>query len=352
MFCARRLRGDILNKASRGELKNPLPIGLVYDSQDRVVLEPDQQVQQAIRTLSATFARTGSASATVKFFRQQGWLFPRRLRRGVHKGQFLWVPLVTHRVLQVLHNPRYAGAFFHRRVHSRKDENGHRLYQTLPMEQWHVCCPKLTQGTSPWEQYQHTATTARQCPSTWSRPARKSCRRGTALLQAWSCADLRPTHDRALSHALVRIGANVPLPKAGHRAWSTALPGSSRRWSRSGHRRTALGVDDPRGVGGGTGGTTRTAGTYGRRGLAPPSQVERARYQPFPVSDSCHGPVSPFCRGHRALSSQVVLVESGVRIYSNATLLDSGLESVHAPRTPGRASLLRQTAFDSNAESR
>ena len=76
-------------------------------------------------------------------------------------------------------------------------------------------------------------------------------------------------------------------------------------------------------------------------------------YQPFPVSDSCHGPVSPFCRGHRALSSQVVLVESGVRIYSNgARCLTAGLESVHAPRTPGRASLLRQTAFDSNAESR
>src|SRR5271168_2476484 len=39
-----RLRGGILNKARRGELKNPLPVGLVYDVQDHVVLDPDQQV--------------------------------------------------------------------------------------------------------------------------------------------------------------------------------------------------------------------------------------------------------------------------------------------------------------------
>src|SRR5258708_366841 len=41
-----RLRGGILNKAQRGELKNPLPVGLVYDPQERVVLDPDRQVQQ------------------------------------------------------------------------------------------------------------------------------------------------------------------------------------------------------------------------------------------------------------------------------------------------------------------
>jgi DNA invertase Pin-like site-specific DNA recombinase len=44
-----RLQGGIRNKAQRGELKIPLPVGLVYDEQDRVVLDPDRQVQQAIR---------------------------------------------------------------------------------------------------------------------------------------------------------------------------------------------------------------------------------------------------------------------------------------------------------------
>jgi DNA invertase Pin-like site-specific DNA recombinase len=61
-----RLRGGLLNKARRGELKVALPVGLVYDLTDSVVLDPDQQVQNSVRHLFQTFHRTGSASATVK----------------------------------------------------------------------------------------------------------------------------------------------------------------------------------------------------------------------------------------------------------------------------------------------
>src|SRR5271166_6436603 len=106
-----RLRGGILSKAQRGELKTPVPVGLVHDPQDRVVLDPDRQVQDALRALFATYERTGSACATVKYFREQGLFFPRRLRHGVRKGQLVWATLVHSRVLQVLHNPRYASAF-------------------------------------------------------------------------------------------------------------------------------------------------------------------------------------------------------------------------------------------------
>ena len=49
------------HKAQRGELKMPLPIGFVYDDEDRVILDPDQQVQQSLRVFFATFERTGSA---------------------------------------------------------------------------------------------------------------------------------------------------------------------------------------------------------------------------------------------------------------------------------------------------
>ena len=41
-----RLLGGIESKARRGELRKPLPVGLEYDAQNRVVLDPDQQVQQ------------------------------------------------------------------------------------------------------------------------------------------------------------------------------------------------------------------------------------------------------------------------------------------------------------------
>ena len=66
-----RLRGGILNAARRGALRIRLPVGLVYDPAGNVVLDPDLQVRHSFDHLFATFARTGSASATVKHFRSQ-----------------------------------------------------------------------------------------------------------------------------------------------------------------------------------------------------------------------------------------------------------------------------------------
>ncbi len=107
-----RLRGGILNKASRAALKLPLPMGLAYAEDDTVILDPDAQIQQAVGLLFATFKRTGSATATVKYFRTKALLFPRRVRTGPHKGEVHWGPLLHSTTLKVLRNPRYAGAFY------------------------------------------------------------------------------------------------------------------------------------------------------------------------------------------------------------------------------------------------
>lgn len=56
-----RLQGGILNKAKRGELQCPLPVGLVYNPNNQPVMDPDQQMQASLRLLFETFQRTGSA---------------------------------------------------------------------------------------------------------------------------------------------------------------------------------------------------------------------------------------------------------------------------------------------------
>ncbi|MGZ2505254.1 hypothetical protein ACVINI_005800 [Rhizobium beringeri] len=61
-----RLQGGILNKARRGELELPLPIGLVYTPDMRVVLDPDRQIQDTVRMLFDTFREVGSACAVVR----------------------------------------------------------------------------------------------------------------------------------------------------------------------------------------------------------------------------------------------------------------------------------------------
>src|SRR3989337_588751 len=43
-----RLQGGILNKARRGELESPLPVGFGYDGERRVILDPDAQVQESL----------------------------------------------------------------------------------------------------------------------------------------------------------------------------------------------------------------------------------------------------------------------------------------------------------------
>ena len=77
-----RLQGGIRNKARRGELRMPLPVGLVYDMQGKVILDPDKQVQQALRTFFQVYQREGSALAVVKYFCKNDLSFPRRLRGG------------------------------------------------------------------------------------------------------------------------------------------------------------------------------------------------------------------------------------------------------------------------------
>ena len=113
-FIRARLRGGQLSKARRGELQMILPVGLVYDPLGKVVLDPDAGVRQAVAHLFATFARTGSARAVVQSFKGEGLRFPGRIRTGPHKGELSWTPLRHDRVLRVLHNPRYAGAFAYR----------------------------------------------------------------------------------------------------------------------------------------------------------------------------------------------------------------------------------------------
>jgi len=73
-----RMRGGLVSKARRGELRLPLPVGFLYDIQNQVILDPDQQVQQSIRSLFQSFRRLGSAAAVVKAFRNAKLLFPHR----------------------------------------------------------------------------------------------------------------------------------------------------------------------------------------------------------------------------------------------------------------------------------
>jgi DNA invertase Pin-like site-specific DNA recombinase len=148
-----RLIGGQLAKASRGELETKLPVGLIYGPDGKVVLDPDQQVQNALRTFFETFRRTGSATATVRGFREQGLLFPRPLPSGPRQGELAWGPLLHHRALRVLKNPRYAGAFVYGRSQGRRGADGREVRTPLPRDQWHTLIRDAHPGYITWSQY-------------------------------------------------------------------------------------------------------------------------------------------------------------------------------------------------------
>ncbi|NJO24310.1 MAG: recombinase family protein, partial [Sphingomonadales bacterium] len=114
-----RLHGGKLNKAQKGELRFALPVGLVFDG-DRIVLDPDQEVQGAVRTVFELFAQQGSAYAVVQRFHKLGLRFPRRSCGGAWDGKLLWGRLTHSRVLGLLANPSYAGTYVFGRYQSSK----------------------------------------------------------------------------------------------------------------------------------------------------------------------------------------------------------------------------------------
>jgi len=179
-----RLRGGILNKASRGELQVPLPIGLSYDQLGKVTLTPDSQVQQAFYMFFKTYKRTGSASAVVKYFRKNGLQFPRLIRGQINKGKTVWGPLTHTRALHTLHNPRYTGTFVYGRMKSYKQSNGRMGVRQLPIDQWHTVIPDAHPGYITWDQYNDNLKTLRACSQAHGKDRRNHPPgNGPALLQ-------------------------------------------------------------------------------------------------------------------------------------------------------------------------
>lgn len=177
-----RLVGGVLNKAQRGELKMPLPVGLVYD-EEKVILDPNQQVQQSLRVLFATFERTGSAWATVQAFRRESLKFPKRGQAG--SGEIAWQELTHSITLDTLHNPRYAGAFCFGRTRSWTDAQGKYHCQQLPREQWRFLKQNAHAGYLTWEQFLANQARLRQNHQVHGGGERKAGppREGPALLQ-------------------------------------------------------------------------------------------------------------------------------------------------------------------------
>lgn len=183
-----RLHGGKLNKARKGELGVPLPVGLARDDQGRTLLEPDEEVRGAIQRVFDAFGEHGTAYAVVQHFAKLGLSFPRRTYGGVWDGRLLWGQLTHSRVLSVLKNPAYAGAYVYgrRRVTKTVSPEGQIQARTqlCPMTDWQVLLPDHHEGYITWEQYlTNQQRLQRNCTNGEDTVLDSAAREGLALLQ-------------------------------------------------------------------------------------------------------------------------------------------------------------------------
>ena len=179
---AQRLQASKRAAAARGELRTPLPVGYLHDENGAVVIDPDAEVQAAINDLFAAFAACGSAYGVVAAFTDRR--FPLRAYGGAWAGQLRWGKLTHARVLGVLRNPCYAGAYVHGRYTSRRrvdpDGSVHTGLTERPRREWPVLIHAHHEGYLSWAQFlANEARLAANRTNTGARPPRE----GSALCQ-------------------------------------------------------------------------------------------------------------------------------------------------------------------------
>lgn len=175
-----RLRGGILNKVRRGEYRCALPTGFVYDDPGNVGLDPDSQIRETVAYFFATFTRVGSACQTVKVFRDEGLLFPSRLRNS---ATTVFRPLTASTAIRTLNNPRYAGAYTYGRRHYRRAADGKKILRKRDCNDWLACIPNAHPGYITWEQFQQNLKILESNGRGYEFARSSPPREGVALLQ-------------------------------------------------------------------------------------------------------------------------------------------------------------------------
>src|ERR1017187_8535877 len=156
-FLNARLQGGKLNKAKKGELRVPLPVGFCYDEQSRIILDPDEEVRGAVGLVFRLFRETGPAFAVTQRFAEGALRFPKRSYGGAWDGKITWGRLTHNRVLTLLKNPSYAGMYVFGRYQYRREispEGGiHKRIHVVDMADWRVSLKEHHEGYITLEEF-------------------------------------------------------------------------------------------------------------------------------------------------------------------------------------------------------
>jgi Recombinase/Recombinase zinc beta ribbon domain len=173
------------SKAKRGEFRFMLPPGFCWDEGGKIEIDPDEHVASTIRLVFAKFRELGSARQVFLWLRSADIKMPVVLR-NVDVCKLVWKAPAYHSVMQILHNPLYAGAYaFGRRAQRTRIVDG-RACKTSGFaksrEEWNVLLPDNHPGYISWQEYEDNQKLLLENAHMKKNCARKSARGGRALL--------------------------------------------------------------------------------------------------------------------------------------------------------------------------
>lgn len=180
-----RMRGNLLNKARRGELALRLPVGYRRLHDGTVILEPDEQARQTLSILFEQFTLLKSGRAVQRYFQQHQLQMPRLVQTGVDYGRLIWVSPTYQMIQQVLTSPVYAGVFVYGR---RKNEvipgdPPQTRTRRLLMEEWEIVIPDVYPAYISYDQYLANRQILRSNLYNFEKKGHGAAREGRGLLQ-------------------------------------------------------------------------------------------------------------------------------------------------------------------------
>jgi DNA invertase Pin-like site-specific DNA recombinase len=181
------------NKARKGLLQFPLPVGFVYGADGDWELDPDAQVRERLQYVFASFRRHLVVRRVVRDLKLDGLNLPVRVTNREGYGSLIWKTPSMSAVVRILHNPAYAGVY----VYGKWDYGGDRrsarsgkvIPHQLPMAQWPVKIDAHHPAYLSWEEYVKNNEQMRQ---NWhdGEETRGVAREGEALLQGMVCCGI------------------------------------------------------------------------------------------------------------------------------------------------------------------
>jgi DNA invertase Pin-like site-specific DNA recombinase len=112
------------SKAGRGEFQFMLPPGFCWRETGKIEIDPDEHVAETIRLVFSKLRELGSARQVFLLFRSTGLKMPVVLR-NIDVHNLIWKAPAYHSVMQILHDPLYAGAYaYGRRAQRTKVVDG------------------------------------------------------------------------------------------------------------------------------------------------------------------------------------------------------------------------------------